>query len=670
MINKFLSILICVVFASQVAYAQNYKFGKVSKEELLEVKHPSEPQAEAAILYRNFKTTFIYTKEKGFTALIKRQERIKIYNKDNNDWLTVSVYLYQGTNNSANEVLSGLKAYTYNYDGDIEKIKLDKKQVYKEEVNERYTKVTFTMPNIKNGSVIEYEYSIRTPYLNEFDKFYFQESIPIKKVELSFEAPEYLEYKIHRSGWLPFKINTSSRGRKLSIPYKQKAQGLAVKEKKGIDVYEFNDIESSVVQSDVPSLKKEPFSGNVNNYRSTLQFELSATRYPNQVPEYYSSSWEDVAKKIYDSPNFGGQLRKKGFFKDDVDHLIAGLSKKEATLRIYDYVKSKMVWDNYYGIYVNDNLSSVYKENTGSLTEINLLLVSMLQYAGIDSSPVILGTKSNGIFLFPTRSGFNAVIASAKIGGDLLLLDASDKMSSPNVLKPELLNWFGGRLLKEDGVSEVVKLIGKQAIHDALVNVKIDEVGAPIVIVNNRYTHNDAYGMRKNLSGKDASEMSKFVSSIYNDYEILDLGVEEKENVSKPLKISFKARVDDYFETIGDKIYISPLLFFGQETNVFKAEERKLPIDYDYGRLSRFIFNIEIPDGYQVESMPESLSVSLAGNIGFYKYIISKNVNGVTISVQRSINESFLAADSYGDLKKFYEAIVSKETEKIVLSKI
>lgn len=668
--NKLLLFFFIASFCSATCLAQNYKFGKVSKEELLEVEHPLEPEAKAAILYRNFETTFIYAKEKGFTGLIKRQERIKIYNKDNNDWLTVSVYLYQGANNSANEVLSGLKAYTFNFDGDVEKIKLDKKQIYKEKINERYTKVTFTMPNIKNGSVIEYEYSIRTPYLNKFDKFYFQESIPIKKVELSFEAPEYLEYKIHRSGWLPFKINTSSRGRKLSIPYKQKAQGLAIKEKKGTNVFEFDDIESSVVQNDVPSLKREPFSGNVNNYRSTLQFELSATRYPNQVPEFYTSNWGDVAKQIYDSPNFGGQLRKKGFFKDDIDQLIVGLSKKEAILRIYDFVKTKMVWDGFYGIYVNDNLSSVYKETKGSLTEINLLLVSMLQYAGIDASPVILGTKSNGIFLFPTQSGFNAVIACVKIDGDLLLLDASDKMSSPNVLKPELLNWFGGRLLKEDGVSEEIKLIAKQATHDAVVNVKIDEENSPMVMANNRYTNNDAYKMRKNLSGKDVSEMAIYISSIYKDYEILDLGVKEIDNVYKPLKLSFKARADDYIETIGDKMYISPLLFYGEEINVFKEEERKLPIDYEYGHLSRFIFNIEIPDGYQVESMPESLSVSLAGNIGFYKYIISKNVNGVTISVQRSINESFLEADSYGDLKKFYEAIVSKETEKIVLSKI
>ena len=667
--NKLLLLFFLTSFSTATCLAQNYKFGKVSKEELVQDVHPNEPEANAAILYRSFDTEFQYSKSDGFISYTEFHDRVKIYNNNGNEWATVNIYLYNSKDGNR-EKLNGLKAYTYNFDGKIEEIKLEKKNIYEEDVNERYTKISFTMPNIKTGSVVEYKYSIQSPFLNTFDKFYFQESIPIQKVELSFEAPEYLEYKIHRSGWLPFKINTSSRGRKLSIPYKQKAQGLAIKEKKGTNVFEFNDIESSVVQNDVPSLKKEPFSGNINNYRSTLQFELSATRYPNQVPEFYTSSWEDVAKKIYDSPNFGGQLRKKGFFEDDVDQLIAGLSKKEATLRIYEYVKSKMVWDGYYGIYVNDNLSSVYKEKTGSLTEINLLLVSMLQYAGVDASPVILGTKSNGIFLFPTRSGFNAVIASAKIGGDLLLLDASDKMSSPNVLRTELLNWFGGRLLKEDGVSEEIKLIGKQATHDAVVNVKIDEEGSPMVIANNRYTNNDAYSMRENLSGKDVSEMSKYVSTIYKDYEILDLGVKEIDNAYKPLKMSFKARADDYFETIGDKMYVSPLLFFGQETNVFKAEDRKLPIDYEYGRLSRFIFNIEIPDGYKVESMPESLSLSLAGNIASYKYIISKNVNGVTISVQRSINESFLAADSYGDLKKFYEAIVSKETEKIVLSKI
>jgi len=670
--NKYIIALLLMCFQLQIVSSQNFKFGKVSKKELEETSHPEEKDANAAILYRKLKTTFDFTNEQGFTGNIERRERIKIYNKDDNEWTTVSVFLYKGENNK-DEVLKGLKAYTYNYDGSIEKIKLTKKEIFEEEVSDTYTKVTFTMPNIKNGSIIEYEYNIKTPYINTFDKFYFQESIPVNKVEMSFEAPEYLEYKTHRNGWFPFDVKETSRKRTLDLTYREEASaGNAVnrslKTQKGN--IELTELISLVTLDNVPSLKKEPYSGNINNYRSTLQFELSATRFPNADPKLYATTWEKVVKRIYDSPSFGGQLNRKGYFKDDVDQLIKGLSKKEAALRIYDYVKSQMTWNGKYGIYVNNSLASAYKNRKGNLAEINLLLVAMLKYAGIDTSPVILGTKSNGIFLFPTRSGFNAVIASVTIDDKLMLLDASDKMSSPNVLNSELLNWFGGRLINDNGVSKEVSLLPKQASHDALVKVNIDKEGVPMITSHSRYTNNKAYNMREDLFGKNNEEMSKVISSSIKDSEISNLEVGELTDVYKPLKVSFETDGEDYFETIGDKIYITPLLFYTTETNVFKAEKRTLPIDYDYERLSRLSFNITIPEGYKLESMPEPISASLPGNIGYYKYLVSHNVNGITVSVQRSIQKPFFSAESYGDLKSFYEMIVAKEAEKIVLSKI
>jgi hypothetical protein len=39
------------------------------------------------------------------------------------------------------------------------------------------------------------------------------------------------------------------------------------------------------------------------------------------------------------------------------------------------------------------------------------------------------------------------------------------------------------------------------------------------------------------------------------------------------------------------------------------------------------------------------------------------------LSVELSINKSFIAAEEYGNLKKFYELLIAKENEKVVLSK-
>ena len=63
--------------------------------------------------------------------------------------------------------------------------------------------------------------------------------------------------------------------------------------------------------TNVPAFKSEPFSNNINNYISCIEYELSSTKFPNSDLKFYSESWEDVAKNIYENAEFGAELKKK-----------------------------------------------------------------------------------------------------------------------------------------------------------------------------------------------------------------------------------------------------------------------------------------------------------------------------------------------------------------------
>ncbi|WP_405226663.1 DUF3857 and transglutaminase domain-containing protein [Dokdonia sp. Asnod1-B02] len=667
--NKLLLLFFIASFSTATCLAQNYKFGKVSKAELLQDVHPNEPEANAAILYRSFDTKFTYSKDEGFTASTEFHDRIKIYNDNGNEWATVNIYLYNSKGGNS-EKLNGLKAYTYNFDGKIEEIKLEKKNIYEEEVNEWYTKISFTMPNIKTGSVIEYKYSIRSPFLTTFDKYYFQEGIPVDMLDMRFATPEYLSYKTHRNGWIPFTVNNSSREKSISINYKESSDSFYVRNSKTkTNTIRFREDVSEVVLKNVQSLKKEPYSGNLNNYRTTLQFELEMTRFPNDAPESFATSWDEVASDIYKSSGFGSQLNRQGFFKDEVDLLINGVSEKEKVVKIYDYIRNKITWNGNYGIFVENGTASTFKNKSGNMADINLLLVSMLKYAGIKADPILLGTKSHGIYLFPTRTGFNAVIAGVEIDGKLMLLDASDKLASPNSLKSELLNWLGGRLMSEDGTSKAVSLKNAQAIHDAIITVDFDEDGIATASARNRYSSNYAHVMRSKLYGKKGAELNEAVSNSFNNNEVNEVEVSNLNNVHKPLSLSFDTDVTRYFETIGDKIYFNPMVVYGLEENFFKEEDRKLPIDFNYSYLDRINIKINIPSGYVVENLPEPIAVSMIDDIASYKYKISNSPTGLSIVIQRNVKTPLVAVDYYKSLKGFFEMIIKKENEKVVLKK-
>ena len=58
---------------------------------------------------------------------------------------------------------------------------------------------------------------------------------------------------------------------------------------------------------------------------------------------------------------------------------------------------------------------------------------------------------------FLNRTAFNYVIAAVEIEEGLILLDATERYSVPNVLPIRDLNWFG-RLIRKDGTSTEVNL--------------------------------------------------------------------------------------------------------------------------------------------------------------------------------------------------------------------
>ena len=136
--------------------AQNFKFGKVSKAELAEKVHPKDSSANAAILYKKESIRFDYRKGDGFTQVRTIHERIKIYNKEGFNWATKKVRLYNASGQSR-EDLYKLKAYTYNLvDGKVKDDKLKNEGVFDEELNKYWKTKTFTMPNIKEGCIIEF----------------------------------------------------------------------------------------------------------------------------------------------------------------------------------------------------------------------------------------------------------------------------------------------------------------------------------------------------------------------------------------------------------------------------------------------------------------------------------------------------------------------------------
>ena len=185
----------------QTGFSQNYKFGKVSKEELVETVYPSDSSAHAAVLYKNRKTSFKYVQGQGFILETEVHERIKIYDKEGYDWATKRI-TYYNPDSGDSEKVKIKDAATYHLEaGKIKSFDLGKKDVFVESKNKYQSQTKFTMPNLVEGCVVEWKYLLTSPY-KAIDNVILQYDIPIKKIEVSIEMPEYFKYSVKHIGYL------------------------------------------------------------------------------------------------------------------------------------------------------------------------------------------------------------------------------------------------------------------------------------------------------------------------------------------------------------------------------------------------------------------------------------------------------------------------------------
>ncbi len=666
-----LFLLLFVTFLNSTA--QNFELGKVSIDELQQKVHPTDTSAVAAILFEKGRNTYEYSQEKGFVMITEVKTRIKIYKKEGYDWANKKVQYYIGDNSK--EIVSYSDAITCNLvGGKIEKTKLKSDGEFDEKLNRYWGQKKIIMPNVKEGSVIEFKYTVRSFSIGSPREWNFQTSIPVNYSEYKTYVPEYYVYNTNQKGYIFPKVTEEKKQKIVSLSSVERSGGEGMS---GVtstyvqDKLEYQETITTYVAENLPAMRDEGYINNIDNYTSSLVQELSMTKYPNQPLKPYSTDWNAVVKTIYDYDDFGPELSKTGYFEEDLKGVLAGLTTPEEKINaIFNFVKTRVKWNDYNGYSCNDGVKKAYKDKTGNIAEINLMLTAMLRYAGLTANPVLVSTRSNGVAIFPNRNAFNYVIAAVENGTDLTLLDASDAYSTPNVLPFRALNWVG-RLIRKDGTSIEVDLMPKTSSNDLIaMNYAIDGTGLVSGKLRRQRTDHNAMIFRKKI--EDIKEES-YLEKLENDNDKIEVKEYSRTN-EKELKLPaieiFSFVGSNLVENIGGKIYVNPMLFYTEKQNPFKQEVREYPVDYGYPFMDKYSINIQIPEGYKIETLPETTILSMQDNLGMFKYLTNTSGNAIQVSAVYQINAAIISSEYYSMLKEFYQKMIEKQNEKIILTKI
>lgn len=625
--------------------AQKHEFlepPKFNEADLSKQKSALDENAPAEILYRSLHFMVDHT-----TGLLHKKYfyRVKIYNKTKaEDWLTLEIPLYRSNSNDQ-ETLNKVKAQTYNLGtGEVLIDKVDKSSKYKSKESKNYTVNKLAFPNVKDGSIIEYQYEVVSPFLFVIPEIFIETDTPSIYTEYVLENPLNIAYNVNYTGSLVPKYRIIEEKSIYGAQYK---------------TYKFG-------YENIKGFKTEKFVKNDRNYRTKISAELNSTNF--RELKLYSTTWEQIGKRLYENQDFGGELKKEKLAKESMPAEILNIKNEEEKAdAILKHVQKNFTWNNNRGIYVEDGIKKMLETKIGNASEINLYLVMLLREAGLKASPLLISTVNNGIInlVSPNVSNLNFVIAAIQTKSGFHLLDATSKQSKIDELPARDWNQFGILAMPEK-VQQLSMVNSKSSFTYLTVDAKINEDGSVSGSYSDKDTGTYAMFAKENYDDNQDKYKKQYKENFAIDFTNIESKVLENGDFESTMKFASEGMIDK----IGKKMIINPMLFLNKTSNEFdQVEERKYQIDFisPYTRVKKVV--LEIPEGYAIEEMPKSKKIVTEDKEIEYHYIVEQKGNKLEIISTTKVASADYPKEYYPAFKQIWGVASKQENQVISLIK-
>lgn len=640
----YFSILIITYFS---AAANDYpEYGTFEQADFDISEYADDPDADAIILFDIGKTDFMRGAD-GLDIRFKRHIRIKILKESGIEQANIALKYYangfgktesidriQASSNSLNEY-------------EIETVELTKDYVFDEKINEYWRVKRFSIPGVKVGSVIEYQYEHITPFMFNLPDWEFQSDIPALKSRYEVKMVPFYEYVVMKQGAESLKYDSyidNSFGRSYA--------GVDFQEM--IHIYEMKDI---------PAFYDDEYITSRNDYIRKLDFQLSQINSPTGGKTQVIPSWEKLVDELQSSDDFGRYIKSAAKSTAQIipSLNLDGKSDIEKIEIISNYMTNRFHFNDFYGKYASQKVKEFEKTNIGSAADLNLYLVGLLRAAGLQADPIILSTRHHGKVYkeYPIANRFNYAIAVVSLGEDqFIMLDATQPKLPYYLLPMRCINDFG-LLINKNPVW--INLGSSFYSHRTQIST-IQLTGDSLVIRSQeKSTGYDAYVQRKACLQNE----SDFIQSKLNETEKLtkDPKITNLEEFSQSFLVDFSRTSTK--EVFDSETYVSPFRNIEFSKNPLKQKKRDYPVDIIYKRDRTLLSTIYLPEGIKIKSLPEN--VSIENDLLSLNYVVKKMSNAVVFEANYKLKKSIYPPNEYEDLKQNFEILHKTLSKQLVL---
>ena len=637
---KLASFLVCFMISSLALFAQDKLpgFGKIEPSDLSMKSCSYEPDAPAMVLFDVGEVSYNIS-QYSISIETQRRKRIKIFNQEGIAQADIKIPFYHKDGFEYVTKISGV-VYNLSENGQVEKTNLQKKFIYTKKINDNWSEVSFALPNVKAGSVIEYKYMLyKKNSISDIEDWNFQTDIPVLYSAYNLRIPEYFDFTY------------------------------LITRRQEVAVYKSDDILKGhwFIMRNIPSLKDEPFTVGVKDYLQKIDFQLAGIKYQDGSYKSFRNTWQKLIDEIMDAEWFGKQLNRN---VGDVQSLKAqnekSVSAKEKMINTYRFVQRNFNWNGSNSIGSFNGIRDAWDKKSGSTGDINLTLVNLLREENISAFPLLVSTRSNGKLnpVYPFLDQFNAVYVYAEVDGEMYILNAAEKYNPVN-LYPYDVQLTNAFIVDRKNHRWIFINDDKKLQQQVVSNLLIDSTGK-LSGVSTIKSANYAKNFRTNTyrSGK----LKELLSSNEGiDVRIDSILVKNDKPEEPELQqiVSFNAELN----RSGDYLFLPMDIFSGLGKNPFVAEKRQTDIDFGFSQKYEMNGSLQFPPGYELEELPKNVKMILPDSSISFRRTIQNAEGFISFWISLEINRPQFTVEEYDGVKEIYKRIYDFLSEQLVFKK-